>query len=290
MNETIIAALAKKLKIAVSQVENTLSLLEVGNTVPFIARYRKEMTRGLDEEQILEIEKQYTYEVKLAERKEAVLKLIAEQGKLTDEIRDAVNAAEKLSQVEDLYRPYVQKKKTRAATAIKNGLEPLADYLLSLPAEGNLVEEAAKYLNDNVKNVNEAVQGAKDIIAEKVSDEAKLRWEFKKEIEDTGAIVTKLKKDAKDEKKVYEMYYDRSEKIKSLADHRIMAIDRAEKEKVLTVSLSFNEEDMKNRAYRFYAKGARTYVEEVLRDAVNDGCARLLFPSIEREIRSELSE
>ena len=290
MNETIITALAKKLKIAVSQVENTLSLLEEGNTVPFIARYRKEMTRGLDEEQILEIEKQYSYEVKLAERKEAVLKLIAEQGKLTDEIRDAVNAAEKLSQVEDLYRPYVQKKKTRAATAIKNGLEPLADYLLSLPAEGNLVEEAAKYLNDNVKNVNEAVQGAKDIIAEKVSDEAKLRWEFKKEIEDTGAIVTKLKKDAKDEKKVYEMYYDRSEKIKSLADHRIMAIDRAEKEKVLAVSLSFNEEDMKNRAYRFYAKGAKTYVEEILRDAVNDGCSRLLFPSIEREIRSELSE
>ena len=290
MNEKIIAGLAKKLKIAVSQVENTLALLEEGNTVPFIARYRKEMTHGLDEEQILEIDKQYKYEVKLAERKEAVLKLIAEQGKLTEEITNAVNAAEKLSQVEDLYRPYVQKKKTRAATAIKNGLEPLAEYLLSCPQEGNLVEEAAKYLNENVKNVNEAVQGAKDIIAEKVSDEAKLRWEFKKIMEDTGALVTKLKKDAKDEKKVYEMYYDRSEKIKSLADHRIMAIDRAEKEKVITASLSFNAEDLEEKAYRFYAKGAKTYVEEILRDAVKDGCERLLFPSIEREIRSELSE
>ncbi|MEE3426016.1 MAG: Tex-like N-terminal domain-containing protein, partial [Erysipelotrichaceae bacterium] len=290
MNEKIIAGLAKKLKIAVSQVENTLALLEEGNTVPFIARYRKEMTHGLDEEQILEIDKQYKYEVNLAERTEAVLKLIAEQGKLTEEITNAVNAAEKLSQVEDLYRPYVQKKKTRAATAIKNGLEPLAEYLLSCPQEGNLVEEAAKYLNENVKNVNEAVQGAKDIIAEKVSDEAKLRWEFKKIMEDTGALVTKLKKDAKDEKKVYEMYYDRSEKIKSLADHRIMAIDRAEKEKVITASLSFNAEDLEEKAYRFYAKGAKTYVEEILRDAVKDGCERLLFPSIEREIRSELSE
>ena len=290
MNEEIIKAIAAELKITLSQVQNTLSMLEEGNTVPFIARYRKEQTKGLDEEQILFIQKQYDYQLKLKERKENVLKLIEEQGKLTDEIRKSVNDAEKLSQVEDIYRPYAQKKKTRAATAIKLGLQPLADWMLALPEEGNLEEEAAKYITEEVKTTADAIQGAKDIIAEAVSDNAKQRWAFKDTIMKAGVLKTASKKDAKDENHVYEMYYDRSEKISQLADHRIMAIDRAEKEKVITVSFVFDEEKLKEEALNNLTHQKSTVVEAQLKEASEDGCDRLLFPSIEREIRSELSE
>ena len=290
MNENIIQAIAAELKVQLSQVENTLSLLAEGNTVPFIARYRKEATKGLDEEQIFYIQKQYEYQQKLAERKENVLKLIEEQGKLTEEIKQSVIECTKLSQVEDIYRPYAQKKKTRATTAIKNGLQPLADWMLALPTEGSLEAEAEKYLSETVTSVVDAIQGAKDIIAEVVSDNAKQRWAFKDIIMQAGVLQTKLKKDAVDENKVYEMYYDRSEKISQLADHRIMAIDRAEKEKVITVSFVFDDEQLKKNALKTLLKGQTTIVEEALNEAVVDGCDRLLFPSIEREIRSELSE
>ena len=290
MNENIIQAIATELKVQLSQVENTLSLLAEGNTVPFIARYRKEATKGLDEEQIFYIQKQYEYQQKLAERKENVLKLIEEQGKLTEEIKQSVIECTKLSQVEDIYRPYAQKKKTRATTAIKNGLQPLADWMLALPTEGSLEAEAEKHLSETVTSVADAIQGAKDIIAEVVSDNAKQRWAFKDTIMQAGILQTKLKKDAVDENKVYEMYYDRSEKISQLADHRIMAIDRAEKEKVITVSFVFDDEQLKKNALKTLLKGQTTIVEETLNEAVIDGCDRLLFPSIEREIRSELSE
>ena len=290
MNENIIQAIAAELKVQLSQVENTLSLLAEGNTVPFIARYRKEATKGLDEEQIFYIQKQYEYQQKLAERKENVLKLIEEQGKLTEEIKQSVIECTKLSQVEDIYRPYAQKKKTRATTAIKNGLQPLADWMLALPTEGSLEAEAEKYLSETVTSVADAIQGAKYIIAEVVSDNAKQRWAFKDTIMQAGVLQTKLKKDAVDENKVYEMYYDRSEKISQLADHRIMAIDRAEKEKVITVSFVFDDEQLKKNALKTLIKGQTTIVEETLNEAVIDGCDRLLFPSIEREIRSELSE
>ena len=290
MNENIIQAIATELKVQLSQVENTLSLLAEGNTVPFIARYRKEATKGLDEEQIFYIQKQYEYQQKLAERKENVLKLIEEQGKLTEEIKQSVIECAKLSQVEDIYRPYAQKKKTRATTAIKNGLQPLADWMLALPTEGSLEAEAEKYLSETVTSVADAIQGAKDIIAEVVSDNAKQRWAFKDTIMQAGVLQTKLKKDAVDENKVYEMYYDRSEKISQLADHRIMAIDRAEKEKVITVSFVFDDEQLKKNALKTLLNGQTTIVEETLNEAVIDGCDRLLFPSIEREIRSELSE
>ena len=290
MNENIIQAIAAELKVQLSQVENTLSLLAEGNTVPFIARYRKEATKGLDEEQIFYIQKQYEYQQKLAERKENVLKLIEEQGKLTEEIKQSVIECTKLSQVEDIYRPYAQKKKTRATTAIKNGLQPLAGWMLALPTEGSLEAEAEKYLSETVPTVEDAIQGAKDIIAEVVSDNAKQRWAFKDIIMQAGVLQTKLKKDAVDENKVYEMYYDRSEKISQIADHRIMAIDRAEKEKVITVSFIFDDEQLKKNALKTLLKGQTTIVEDALYEAVVDGCDRLLFPSIEREIRSELSE
>lgn len=290
MNEEIIKRISHELKITEEQIQNTLSMLEEGNTVPFIARYRKEQTKGLDEEQILYIQKQYDYQLKLAERKEAVLKLIGDQGKLTDEIKKSVEEATKLSQVEDIYRPYAQKKKTRATTAIKLGLQPLSEWMLKSDENSNLEEEAAKYITEEVKTTKSAIQGAKDIIAEMVSDNAKQRWAFKDTILKSGVLATKIKKDAKDENKVYEMYYDRSEKISQLADHRIMAIDRAEKEKVITVSFVFDEEYLEEEAYKNLMHGNTTSIEKELKDACVDGCTRLLFPSIEREIRSELSE
>ena len=290
MNEEIMQKIAADLKVSVEQVQNTLNLLAEGNTVPMIARYRKDVTKGLDEEQILFIEKQFDYQNKLKERKEDVLRLIEQQGKLTEEIRASVMAADKLSIVEDIYRPYAQKKKTRAATAIKNGLQTLADWMLALPKERSLEEEAAKYVNENVADVSAAIQGAKDIIAEVVSDNPQQRWAFKDNILKTGVLVTKLKKDAKDENKVYEMYYDRSEKISTIADHRVMAIDRAEKEKVITVSFVFDEEYLVSEAVKNLLKGESTIAEQEISDAAKDGCTRLLFPSIEREIRSELSD
>lgn len=289
MNEEIILSIAKELKVKVSQVKAALEMLENGDTVPFIARYRKEQTGSLDEEQLLSIEKSYQYEVNLKERKEAVLNLIEQQGKLTDELVNSINACTKLSEVEDLYRPYKQKKKTRAAVAIKNGLEPLSQYLLSLPKEGDLTVEASKYLNENVKNVEEAVNGAKDIIAEMVSDNAKLRWAFKDEILKSASIVTKAKKDIEDPNKVYEMYYDYTEKLSTLANHRVMAIDRAEKEKKLTVSFAYDVNELEEEAYKAYITSS-TYVEDILKSAINDGLDRLLLPSIENEIRSDFSK
>ncbi len=290
MNETIIKSIAKELKISEKQVDTVLQMLESGDTVPFIARYRKEATGALDEEKILFIEKQYKYELNLAERKESVLSLIEVQGKLTDELRAQIMACDKLSQVEDLYKPYKQKKKTRAGVAIKNGLEPLSQYILSLPEKDELDKEAEKYLNENVKTVEDAVQGAKDIIAENVSDNAKLRWKFKDLIVKAGSIVTSLKKDAVDEKKVYEMYYEYSEKISNMADHRVMAIDRAEKEKVINVSMSYDLDHIKDLAHQEYLKGKKTELEDCIVSAIDDGIDRLLMPSIENEIRSDLSE
>ena len=261
MNETIIKTIAAELKISTKQVETVLNMLEEGDTVPFIARYRKEQTGALDEEQILFIEKQYKYELNLAERKESVINLIEVQGKMTDELRKQINDCTKLSQVEDLYKPYKQKKKTRAGIAIKNGLEPLSIYMLSLPENGDLKAEAEKYLNENVATIEDAIQGAKDIIA-----------------------------DAVDEKKVYEMYYDYSEKITNMADHRVMAIDRAEKEKVITVSMEYDLDHIKDLAHQEYLKGKKTNLETEIVSAIDDGIDRLLMPSIENEIRSDLSE
>ena len=290
MNEQIIKNIATELKVSIEQVKNTLDLLVEGNTVPFIARYRKEATKGLDEEQILFIQKQFDYQNKLVDRKEAVLKLISEQGKLTPELTKEIQDCQKLSQVEDIYRPYAQKKKTRATEAVKKGLQPLADWILSLPIDGDVLIEASKYLSDQVKDVDVALQGARDIIAEVVADNAKQRWHFKDYILGSAQIQTKIKKDAKDEQRVYEMYYDRLEKINNLADHRIMAIDRAEKEKVLSVSMIYDKDKLITEAYHLLAKNEQAIVLDQLKLATKDGCERLLFPSIEREIRSDLSE
>lgn len=288
--EHLILPIADTLKVEVVQIKNTLKLLEEGNTVPFIARYRKEMTKGLDEEQILYIQKQYEYQVNLEKRKDDVLRIIETQGKLTEEIKKEVLECTKLSQVEDIYRPYQQKRKTRATDAIAKGLEPLTDWIMKCPKFGSLEDEANKYINDLVLTVEEAIAGAKDILAERISDNAKLRWKVQESCYRFGKLVTKEKKKHGDEGKIYKMYYDHIERLGNVASHRIMAIDRAEKEKVITVSLDFDANYLIKYAIRGVTRDKETICQTVIEEAVTDGCKRLLFPSVEREIRNELSD
>lgn len=290
MNEELISQVAKSINVKDKQVKATLDLLSEGNTVPFIARYRKEVTGNLDEEQIFAIEKEYKYEENLKTRKEDVLRIIDTQGKLTDEIKQAIEACTKLKEVEDIYRPYKQKKKTRASEAIKNGLEPLANYLLSLPTTGSIDDEAKKYLNKEIKTINEAKQGAKDIIAEKVSDDPKFREKITDSILNYGFIVTKLKKDAKDEKGVYKQYYDHKEKLKFIEDYRIMAINRAEKEKVINKTFEYDKEFLYEYVYRGLTHGKDTIAKFLIDEALVDGLDRLAFPSVENEVWSSLFE
>lgn len=291
MNEKIILAIAKSLNIKPNQVRNTLKLMEEGATVPFIARYRKELTEGLDEEAIRVIEENYTYQVNLAKRKEDVLRLIDTLGKLDDNLRKEIEACEKLTQVEDLYRPYQQKRKTRASEAIKKGLQPLADYLLSMPTQGDIVSIASKYVNEEVKSVEDALQGAKDIIAEMASDHPKIYERMRSNMRRQGKIITVAKKQHNDEKKVYGKYYDYQERLSTLAPHRVMAMDRGEKEKVLTVSIEhpYVERDIQY-AIEYMCSHCDGISRPYIEDAVRDGMKRLCIPSVEREIRKELSE
>jgi len=288
--EHLIQPIAKELKISFQQVKNTLQMLEEGNTIPFIARYRKEMTQGLDEEQIRYIEEQFQYQKNLLKRKEDVKRLIETQGKLTEELKNEVDKCITLSQVDDIYRPYQQKRKTRATDALAKGLQPLADWLLACPTSGDARKEADKYLNEQVTGIEEALQGALDIIAEKVSDDAKLRQKIREFITTEAKITVKIKKNAVDEDKVYKVYYDYNEKVTTLQAHRIMAIDRGEREKILNVSFEYNQEWYLNYQMKIITKGKETIVYDLLFSAVKDGLKRLVYPSIEREIRSELTD
>lgn len=288
--EHIIQPMAAQLHIQPEQIRNTLQLLEEGNTVPFIARYRKEVTKGLDEEQIRVIQEQYEYQVNLEKRKEDVKRLIEQQGKLTDEIIAGINACEKLSQVEDIYRPYQQKRKTRASDAAAKGLKPLADWLLQLYRDADVEAEARKYLNDKVKDVESAIQGAEDILAELASDDPAVRQKIRSSMERYGRLTTKEKKKHTDDKKVYKMYYDYSERISTLASHRIMAIDRGEKEKVLSVAVDFDKDYITDWTIRRFTKKRQSPCVPYIEEAVRDGLKRLAFPAVEREIRAQLSE
>lgn len=288
--EHIIQPMAAQLHIQPEQIRNTLQLLEEGNTVPFIARYRKEVTKGLDEEQIRVIQEQYEYQVNLEKRKEDVKRLIEQQGKLTDEIIAGINACEKLSQVEDIYRPYQQKRKTRASDAAAKGLKPLADWLLQLYRDADVKAEARKYLNDKVKDVESAIQGAEDILAELASDDPAVRQKIRSSMERYGRLTTKEKKKHTDDKKVYKMYYDYSERISTLASHRIMAIDRGEKEKVLSVAVDFDKDYITDWTIRRFTKKRQSPCVPYIEEAVRDGLKRLAFPAVEREIRAQLSE
>ncbi len=277
--------LAKNLKIKVSQIEAVLKLLEEGATIPFIARYRKEVTGSLDEEQIRAIEKEYTYLENLLKRKEDVIRLIEEKEMMTDELRSSILACEKLADVEDLYRPFKEKKKTKASEAIKMGLEPLAKKIMSFPTNGSIETLASGF----ECGVEKATEGAKYIIAEWISDNAYYRKYIKKEIWNNGSIESKIKKNATDEKKVYQMYYEFSEPIKYAKHYRVLAMNRGEKEGVLNISLNFDKEKILEYLKNKIIKNTASFVVPLVEEAIIDSLKRLIYPSVEREIRADLT-
>ena len=290
MNKEIIKEISFNLNIRDVQVEKTLELLNNDNTVPFIARYRKDVTGGLDEEQIRSIEEVYLYQVNLLKRKEDVIRLIDEKGLMTDELKEKIMSSSKLVEVEDLYRPYKEKKKTKATDAIANGLEPLAKIIMSFNIKGSIDDIAVNYLNDKVKTKEDAIQGASYIIAEWISDNASYRKSIRNETYKTGIIKTNKKKDAEDNENTYEMYYEYEELVKYIKPHRILAINRGEKEKVLNVNIVVDEERILNYLENKIIKDMTSNAAEIVSSAIKDGYKRLIKPSIEREIRSELTE
>ena len=290
MNEKIIKNIASDLNVKDSQVASALKLLSEGATIPFIARYRKEVTGALDEEQLRKINEAYAYEVNLLERKESVIKLIDEKGLLTDELKEKILNAEKLVEVEDLYRPYKEKKKTKATDAINNGLEPLAKMIMSFPTKGDITSLTSKFINDKVKTVEEAVTGASYIIAEYISDNAYYRKWLRNFIFKNGFIISKKKKDAEDEKKVYEMYYDFKEEVSKIKSYRVLAINRAEKEKIVTVSIDIDDAKVLSFFEEKIIKNKESFAVDIVKNAIKDSYKRLIFPSVEREIRAALSE
>lgn len=290
MQEEIIQEISKQLNITIKQVQAVLKLLEEGNTIPFIARYRKEATGALDEEVIRTINEVYEYQVNLLKRKEDVIRLIDEKGMLTDELKQSILACQKLVEVEDLYRPYKEKKKTKATEAIALGLEPLADEIMKFPKDQDLSTMASKYVNDKVPTIEKAIEGAKYIIAERISDDATYRKEIRKFVYQNGVLVSKKKKNAIDENKTYEMYYDYQESVRSIKPHRILAMNRGEKEDVLSVSIDVNQEDIIAYLNRKVIKNENSKVVEAVQEAIKDSLKRLIYPSIEREIRSDLKE
>lgn len=290
MNEKIIKNIASDLNVKDSQVASALKLLSEGATIPFIARYRKEVTGALDEEQLRKINEVYAYEVNLLERKESVIKLIDEKGLLTDELKEKILNAEKLVEVEDLYRPFKEKKKTKATDAINNGLEPLAKMIMSFPTKGDITSLTSKFINDKVKTVDEAVTGASYIIAEYISDNAYYRKWLRNFIFKNGFIISKKKKDAEDEKKVYEMYYDFKEEVSKIKSYRVLAINRAEKEKIVIVSIDIDNAKVLSFFEEKIIKNKESFAVDIVKNAIKDSYKRLIFPSVEREIRAALSE
>ena len=290
MNEFIIEEISKELDVKIKQVETVLKLLEEGNTIPFIARYRKEATGALDEESIRKIDEVYQYQVNLTKRKEDVIRLIDEKGLLTDELRDSIIKCTKLVEVEDLYRPFKEKKKTKATEAIKNGLEPLAKEIMLFPINGNIDDMAKKYINENVPDIEKAIEGAKYIIAENISDDAKIRKSIRDNTYNYGVIKSKIKKNAVDDNKVYDMYYDYQERVKFIKPHRILALNRGENEGVLSVSIDNDKDRVIDYINKRIIKNEKSFVVDIVKDAIIDSYKRLIEPSIEREIRSDLTE
>ena len=298
--EKIIKTIAQELNIKPSQVENTIKLIDEGNTIPFIARYRKEVTGGLSDETLRDLSERLSYLRNLEQRKEEVIKSIEEQGKLTDEILQAVAIAKTLAEVEDIYRPYKQKKKTRATVAKAKGLEPLAAIIIEQKEKTPIEEIAKQYINIDslseedkknkdkvVASAEDAIQGALDIIAEDISDNSKYRKEIKRQCYREGLVVTKAAKP--EEKSNYEMYYDYQELIKYIPSHRILAINRGEKEDFLKVKLEKPEEKILAYIQKDVIKGESQFTD-MLKTTIEDSFKRLIEPSIDREIRSDLTE
>ncbi|EJL28376.1 Tex family protein [Brevibacillus sp. BC25] len=287
----MIQTIAQDTGVKPHQVERTVALLDEGNTVPFIARYRKEMTGQLDETQIRAIEERVRYLRNLSVRKEEVVRLIDEQGKLTDELRAAIERATKLQEVEDLYRPYRQKRRTRATMAKEKGLEPLANYLMSLPKTGNPEEEAKPYINPEkgVETTEQALQGAMDIVAELLSDDPEIRQWVRQRSVQKGLLLTEQKAEEADEKNVYQMYYAYSEPLKKVVPHRVLAINRGENEGILKVSIEAPVAEILAWVQKRTIP-RDTVARDLLTLTVEDAYKRLIAPSIEREVRAELTE
>ncbi|WP_340400929.1 Tex family protein [Paenibacillus sp. FSL H8-0079] len=288
-HERIIKQVAKELSLSLKQVRTTSELLDEGNTIPFIARYRKEMTGELDENQLRSIEERIVYLRNLEDRKLEVIRIIEEQGKLTGELKKSITQAVKLQEVEDLYRPYRQKRKTRASVAKEKGLEPLAGWIWGQPKQGDALQEAAQYINAElgVEDAESALQGAKDILAENIADDAAIRAWIRRYTLDHGMLTSEAK-DAQEES-VYENYYDYRELAKKMPPHRILAINRGERESILKVGLDVQAEPAHRHMVGQIIRGASA-VQDILRDVIEDAYKRLIAPSIEREVRGELTE
>ncbi|WP_046213067.1 Tex family protein [Paenibacillus wulumuqiensis] len=289
VRERIVKQIAGELQISLKQIRTTIDLLAEGNTIPFIARYRKEMTGELDENQLRDIEERHQYLRNLQDRKDEVLRIISEQDKLTSELAASIQNASKLQEVEDLYRPYRQKRKTRASVAKEKGLEPLAQWIMSQPKQPEALVEAARYIDaeKGVEDASHALQGAMDILAENISDDAALRTWIRRYTLDHGMLVTEAKK--ADEESVYEMYYSYRELAKKMPPHRILAINRGERENILKVQLEVAPEPVYRYMDKQIIKGPSA-VRDILNNVIEDAYKRLIAPSIEREVRTELTE
>lgn len=291
-NDYLLKMISAELTLSIKSVKNVIGLLEDGNTVPFIARYRKEQTGALDEVQIRSIMDRWNYLQSLEQRKEEVIRLIDEQGKLTDELKRQIEKSLKLQEVEDLYRPYKQKRRTKATIAKEKGLEPLAQWMMSFPMQGSLNDKATEFLSEekDVASTDDAIAGARDIIAEQISDDAESRKWIRRETFKTGVIESTLKDGEKDEKNVYEMYYEYSEPVGKIVPHRILALNRGEKEEVLRVSIKPDVEAIIHYLHKKWIKNAASITAAEVKEAIEDGYKRLIQPSIEREIHNELTE
>ncbi|MCH5142592.1 MAG: RNA-binding transcriptional accessory protein [Clostridiales bacterium] len=281
--------LTEEFKLRPDHVENILNLLDEGNTIPFIARYRKEMTGAIDDQVLRALNDRYEYLKNLAKRKEEIANAITEQGKMTDEIQASIAAAQTMTEVEDVYRPFKQKKKTRASVAIEKGLQPLSEFILA--QEGDPYAEAPKYIDEEkgVANADDAIKGAKDIIAEIISDNAELRKKLRALFENHGELQVKMVK--ADEKGTYDMYADYSELVPEIKSHRILAVNRGEKEECLKVKLYFNPDIAKRVCMAKYIKsGGNADCSKLIEEAADDGYDRLIEPSIEREVRAILTD
>ena len=295
MYEIITKNLAAKLKINEKYITNVLNLLEEGNTIAFIARYRKELTNSLDEVAIKLIQDEFNYLKSLEERKEEVIRLISEKGLLTDDLKAEILKQDKLQRVEDLYRPFKEKKRTKATIAKEKGLENLAKYILKLPKSlSELNKEARKYINNEkeVNNEEEAIRYALDIIAENISDNAKYREYVLENTKKFGQITSSLKKggEEKDENSTYKNYYEYGERVSKIASHRILALNRAEKEGIIRVSIDNDKERLCQYILRGITRNRDTEITKILFECIEDSMKRLIYPSIEREIRSDLTK
>lgn len=288
--EEVIKYLVKTLNLQENQIKEVLTMLSEGATIPFIARYRKEKTGNLNEDQIRTIEEQYKYQENLLNRKNDVIRLIEEKEMLTPELKEAILNCTKLTEVEDIYRPFKEKKKTKASEAIKNGLEPLAKMIMSFPTSGTLEKIAEKFITEQVPDTSKALEGASYIIAEWVSDNASYRKWIRYQVYNNATISSKLKKNAQDEHRLYEMYYGFTDSVKYIKHYRVLALNRGEKEKILSVSIDMDIDTIQNYLENKLIKNKESFVVDLVKNAIKDSLKRLILPSIEREIRSELTE